>query len=53
VVMMPIAMMMVGLSSHIHNGCRHSQHGRIFILDPLRYSLADDIKEQNEPQNNK
>ena len=36
-----IMMMVVRLSSHIHNGCRHRQHRGILILNELTDALYD------------
>ena len=45
-----IMVMMVGLSSHIHNGCAHRQHRRILILNKLTDALDDKKEEQSKPE---
>ena len=48
-VMVTIAVMVVGLSSHIHDGGRDRQHRGVLIFDKLRDPLADDNEEQDKP----
>ena len=45
-----IMVMMVGLSSHIHNCCAHRQHRRILILNELADTLYDKKEEQRKPE---
>ena len=52
-VVMAVTMMMVSLSSHINDSCRHSQNRRILIFDELVDILCNNIKEQYKPDHNK
>ena len=47
--MVATRVMMVGLSSHIHNGGRDRQNGRVLVFNELGDPLADDIEEQDKP----
>ena len=47
--MVSVAVMVVGLSSHIHNGGRDRQNGRVLVFNELGDPLADDIEEQDKP----
>ena len=46
---MTVAVMVVRLSSHIHNCGRYCQNGRILILNKLADILRNDIEEQDKP----
>lgn len=48
----PVAVMVVCLSSHIYDGRGNRQYGRILILNELADILCDDIEEQDKPNNN-
>ena len=51
VMMVAIAVMVVGLSSHIYNRCRHCQHRRILIFNELTDILCNNPEEQDNPYN--
>ena len=52
-VVMAVTMMMVSLSSHINDSCRHSQNRRILVLNELSKILSNKPEEQNKPNDNK
>ena len=45
VMMVTITVVVMGLSSHIYDHGRYSQHRRIFVLDKLTDILCDDDEE--------
>ena len=52
VMMVPVAVMVVCLSSHVHNRSGYSQHRRVLVLNELADILCNDIDKKNKPNDN-
>ena len=52
-VMTVIVMMVVCLSSHIHDGRGYCQYWRILILNELSNRLDNEVEKQSKPNDNK